>query len=83
MSRQPDGGSGGQGGDVVFKASGRISSLHDLRRAHFKGNNGKQGKGSQRFGADGAKKTFSVPLGTEIYQVKNSNRDQAKRGVSG
>ena len=43
--QQPDGGSGGHGGSVWFYASGRITSLHDLRRAHFKGNHGKNGKG--------------------------------------
>ena len=50
MAKVPDGGSGGHGGAVIFKANQRITSLHDLRRAHFKGNNGKQGKGKQRNG---------------------------------
>ena len=45
LAKVPDGGSGGNGGDVYFKSSGRITSLHDLRRAHFKGNHGRQGKG--------------------------------------
>lgn len=40
----PDGGSGGHGGDVYFKSTARITSLYDLRRAHFLGNNGKAGK---------------------------------------
>jgi GTPase involved in cell partitioning and DNA repair len=40
----PDGGSGGQGGDVYFRATARLSSLYDLRRAHFQGNNGKAGR---------------------------------------
>ena len=74
QSPRPDGGSGGDGGSVYFKSSGRITSLHDLRRAHFKGNNGKPGKGSQRFGQKGADKTYTVPLGTEIYLVHNSVR---------
>ena len=41
----PDGGSGGKGGDVCFQASDRLSNLYELRRAHFKGNSGKSGKG--------------------------------------
>lgn len=73
-TKMPDGGSGGKGGSVYFRATGRITSLHDLRRAHFKGNPGKNGKGSQRYGADGADKTFNVPLGTEVFHVKNSLR---------
>lgn len=40
----PDGGSGGNGGDVYFRSTGRISSLYDLRRAHFFGNDGKYGQ---------------------------------------
>ena len=38
-----DGGNGGNGGDVYFRSTGRLSSLYDLRRAHFYGNNGKCG----------------------------------------
>jgi len=72
MAKVPDGGHGGNGGDVSFKSSGRITSLHDLRRAHFKGNNGKLGKGQKRNGTHGMDKTFTVPLGTEIFLVENS-----------
>lgn len=50
QSRIPDGGSGGDGGDVFFKANSRLNSLHDLRRAHFKGNNGKPGRSGSRHG---------------------------------
>lgn len=39
----PDGGEGGNGGDVYFRSTERLSSLYDLRRAHFYGNNGKYG----------------------------------------
>jgi GTPase len=42
---QPDGGCGGQGGSVYFEATEKLNSLFDLRRAHFKGNPGKHGKG--------------------------------------
>jgi hypothetical protein len=30
-----DGGNGGKGGDVYFRSTARLSSLYDLRRAHF------------------------------------------------
>jgi GTPase involved in cell partitioning and DNA repair len=39
----PDGGDGGDGGSVYFRSTGRLSSLYDLRRAHFYGNNGGHG----------------------------------------
>ena len=69
-SKRPAGGNGGHGGDVHLVANSRITSLHDLRRAHFKGNHGKMGLNGQRNGANGGHKTFSVPVGTEIYEVK-------------
>lgn len=72
QSRVPAGGDGGHGGDVLFQSSSRITSLHDLRRAHFKGNHGKPGLGSQRGGQNGKDKTYTIPLGTEIYEVINS-----------
>jgi GTPase involved in cell partitioning and DNA repair len=47
----PDGGDGGHGGDVYFRSTGRLSSLYDLRRAHFYGNNGKYGQVSNSIAA--------------------------------
>lgn len=54
----------------MFYASGRITSLHDLRRAHFKGNNGKSGKPKALDGRNGSDSKFLVPLGTEIYEIR-------------
>jgi len=39
----PDGGNGGDGGAVYFRATEKLNSLYDLRRAHFLGNNGGHG----------------------------------------
>jgi GTPase len=69
-SKLPDGGSGGKGGSVFFQASNRLSNLYELRRAHFKGNHGKHGKGQQRHGMDGRDIRFSVPVGTEVHKIK-------------
>lgn len=69
----PDGGSGGNGGDVYFRATTRLSNLYELRRAHFKGNKGKNGKGQKRDGADGKHVRYSVPVGTEVYEIKKSD----------
>ena len=52
-SRVPDGGNGGDGGSVYFKASGAVTSLYGLHKAHFKGNNGKLGAGKKRNGLNG------------------------------
>ena len=43
VKERPDGGDGGHGGHVYFRSSGRLSSLYDLRRAHFFGNDGTSG----------------------------------------
>lgn len=78
-SPAPDGGSGGDGGSVMFYSSGRITSLHDLRRAHFKGNSGKSGKPKQRNGRNGSDCKFLVPLGTEIYEIKKGMKFSASQ----
>ena len=69
----PDGGSGGDGGDVFFKATSRLSNLYELRRAHFKGNTGKPGRGQKMHGTHGRDIQYSVPIGTEIFEVKRSS----------
>ena len=75
----PDGGDGGKGGSVFFNSSDRITSLHDLRRAHFKGNHGKHGRRKAQNGQDGSDKSFTVPLGTEIFEVLNSQKWKMKK----
>jgi len=51
-----------------------VSSLYDLRRAHFKGNDGKHGQGSMRDGLKGKDIYFNVPMGTEIHEVKGGSK---------
>ena len=63
----PDGGTGGDGGSVWFEATPKMNSLFDLRRAHFKGNPGKPGKGQKRNGLTSKNVLYSVPQGTEIW----------------
>ncbi len=82
-SKSPDGGDGGDGGDVYFRSTGRLSSLYDLRRAHFYGNNGKYGQTKQRGGMTGKEKYYSVPLGTEIYEIKSGQSSTGTKIQSG
>lgn len=77
----PDGGSGGDGGDVYFKATSRLNNLYELRRAHFKGNNGKPGKSQMANGTDGKDIEYSVPLGTEIYEIKRNNKKLSNQAI--
>ena len=52
-----------------------------MRRAHFKGNPGQSGKGKKGHGNDGKDVRFTVPLGTEIYEVKHQEIKQELIGT--
>lgn len=63
----PDGGNGGKGGDIIFKADEGLSTLIDLRyMKHVKGNNGTHGKGANKTGAKGEDVIVKVPVGTTV-----------------
>ena len=64
----PDGGDGGQGGDVVLLADNGLRTLQFFRyHRHFRAQSGGHGKGSNRHGARGADIILNVPLGTIVY----------------
>ncbi|MEQ4720140.1 GTPase ObgE [Nonomuraea sp. B19D2] len=63
----PDGGNGGRGGDVVLEVDPNTATLLEYhRRPHRKADNGKQGQGSNRDGANGADVILPVPNGTVV-----------------
>ena len=63
----PDGGNGGQGGDIVFEAVPGLNTLIDFRYTqHFRAPRGKGGSGSNRTGAGGDDLVIKVPIGTQI-----------------
>lgn len=63
----PNGGDGGNGGDVVIVADGRIASLIDLRyRQNYRAKRGQHGMGSLCHGKDGSGVTIRVPVGTVV-----------------
>ena len=65
----PIGGDGGNGGDIILKASLRLTTLFDLsRQTHIYGNPGGHGKGSNKAGKDGEPITIEVPVGTLVYK---------------
>ncbi|WP_077539320.1 GTPase ObgE [Sedimentisphaera cyanobacteriorum] len=66
----PDGGNGGSGGDVIFEASESVDTLTDFAgRHHWRAENGMQGEGSNKTGADGSDLVIQVPAGTLIYDA--------------
>ena len=65
----PDGGDGGRGGDVVFKASEHVNSLLSLYYdPKCFAQDGAPGQGQKMFGKRGKDLVVPVPLGTEVYE---------------
>lgn len=63
----PEGGDGGRGGDVIFRAADNLNTLIDFRyKQHFRAERGNDGGGKGRTGKDGADALIMVPVGTEI-----------------
>ncbi|NRQ34971.1 GTPase ObgE [Nonomuraea sp. NN258] len=67
----PDGGNGGRGGDVVLEVDPNTATLLEYhRRPHRKADNGKQGQGSNRDGANGGDVILAVPNGTVVKDAQ-------------
>jgi len=65
-----EGGSGGNGGDVVIEASERAGTLLDYqRRPHRRAANGTHGRGDLQHGRVGADEVLSVPIGTIVREL--------------
>jgi GTPase len=63
----PDGGTGGNGGDVVLVADPQTTTLLDYHRSpHRRATSGKPGQGNNRHGAAGADLVLPVPVGTVV-----------------
>ena len=63
----PDGGDGGKGGDIVFRADKDTGSLLDLRfTPELRAEDGKNGSGTRSAGRSGKDLIIEVPLGTIV-----------------
>jgi GTP-binding protein len=63
----PNGGDGGNGGDVILKATANLSTLLDLKyQQHYLGKRAGHGQGKDMHGRDGANVIIPVPLGTVV-----------------
>lgn len=66
----PDGGNGGDGGDIIFQAHSALFTLGDFKyKGFYRAKNGEDGKGKDKTGKKGTDVLIKVPLGTII---KNS-----------
>ena len=69
----PFGGSGGNGGSIIFRGSEGLSTLLDLRYNRIiKGNPGEKGKTKGQFGACAEDTIVRVPVGTTIFDAKTN-----------
>lgn len=63
----PNGGNGGKGADIIFKADEGLKTLIDLRYLkNVKGEPGKNGEGKNKSGSYAEDKIIKVPVGTTI-----------------
>ncbi|MCI4624902.1 MAG: GTPase ObgE [Candidatus Magnetoovum sp. WYHC-5] len=65
----PDGGDGGKGGNIVFRAEANLYTLLDHRyKKHYKAKRGGHGMGKNMHGEDGGDLIIKVPVGTVVKE---------------
>lgn len=63
----PDGGNGGVGGDIIFKADKQLNTLLDFRyKRKFIAKNGNAGEGSNKEGRSAEPIVIKIPIGTLV-----------------
>ncbi|HUT55556.1 MAG TPA: GTPase ObgE [bacterium] len=66
----PDGGKGGNGGDVVLEADEGLGSLLDFKyRPLFRAKRGEHGMGKEMYGANAEPVIIRVPCGTTVFDA--------------
>lgn len=77
----PDGGVGGNGGDVIFVADSGLNTLIDFRyKPELKAQNGENGSKADRSGAFGQSLRIKVPVGTIVRRDGKIIADLTKAG---
>lgn len=81
----PDGGDGGKGGSIIFKADKDTDTLIDFRFTPIlTAEDGKNGAGQRSAGRSGNDLVIEVPVGTSVYKIEDENgsAEIALRGKS-
>lgn len=72
----PSGGNGGDGGNVILRASSKLMSLYDFRlKRNYEAPNGRPGEGSQRHGKRGEDLVIDLPVGTQIFKISEAGEE--------
>lgn len=67
----PDGGDGGRGGDIIFKADSNLSTLADFRyKRKYTAASGQKGSGGRCTGKSAPNLIISVPVGTLVKDAE-------------
>jgi GTP-binding protein len=70
----PDGGDGGRGGHITFKATDQLNTLLDLKyKREYRAEKGHHGKGKKMHGKDGKDCLVTVPVGTVIKDASTDD----------
>lgn len=73
MNGGPDGGDGGKGGDVIFRATDSMNTLHAFRfKKKFVAENGLDGAQRLKTGASGKNVIIDVPCGTVLIDPESN-----------
>lgn len=76
----PDGGDGGRGGSIIFKADKDTNTLLDFRfNPILRAENGKNGSGQRSAGRSGKDLIVEVPIGTMIYRLANQAENASQQ----
>lgn len=71
----PDGGDGGRGGSIIFRADKDTNTLIDFRFTPIlTAEDGKNGSGTRSAGRSGRDLIVDVPIGTVVYKVSEEGR---------
>ena len=71
----PDGGDGGRGGSIIFRADKDTNTLIDFRFTPIlTAEDGKNGAGTRSAGRSGKDLIVDVPIGTVVYKVDQGER---------
>lgn len=75
----PDGGDGGKGGSIIFRADGGLNTLVDFRFSPIlTAEDGKNGASSRSAGHSGHDLVVAVPVGTVVYRLPSEEAESRR-----